>query len=275
MKKQLKFSNDGKFRIMCFGDLHEANEFDTPTEKAKFEDMQLLMKTAIERLKPDLAVFMGDAPAVTGVEGPEQYCFYTMRIKYTVTIYYPEGNETWTQEKRYELAGESPRWMPMHAPDAEHTPGDMDFDGSSHWGTCTGCPERFDVTAHSYSADCDQTCNVCNALRKVSHSYGEEWQISEERHWHECACGAKTEDRTHAYGNAEAEGDQLVYTCVTCGHTKSVPAVTQPTQSQPAQTQPGGEADGDKNDMTVVIVAVAAVAVIGGGIVLVLKKKKA
>lgn len=60
MKKQLKFNKDGKFRIMCFGDLHEANEFDTPTDRAKFEDMQLLMTTAVKKLKPDLAVFMGD-----------------------------------------------------------------------------------------------------------------------------------------------------------------------------------------------------------------------
>lgn len=60
MKKQLKFNPDGKFRILCFGDLHEANEFETENDKAKFEDMQLLMTTAVQRLKPDLAVFMGD-----------------------------------------------------------------------------------------------------------------------------------------------------------------------------------------------------------------------
>ena len=60
MKKQLKFNKDGKFRILCFGDLHEDNNFDTPNDCKKFEDMQLLMKTAVKKYKPDLAVFMGD-----------------------------------------------------------------------------------------------------------------------------------------------------------------------------------------------------------------------
>ncbi len=60
MKKQLKFNSNGKFRILCFGDLHEANEFHTEVERAKFEDMQLLMKTAVSKYKPDLCVFMGD-----------------------------------------------------------------------------------------------------------------------------------------------------------------------------------------------------------------------
>lgn len=60
MKKQLRFSCDGKFRILCFGDLHESNEFKTEIDKAKFEDMQLLMKTAVRKYKPDLCVFMGD-----------------------------------------------------------------------------------------------------------------------------------------------------------------------------------------------------------------------
>lgn len=60
MKKQLKFNSDGKFRIICFGDLHEENEFETENHYARFNDMQLLMKTAVERLRPDLAVFMGD-----------------------------------------------------------------------------------------------------------------------------------------------------------------------------------------------------------------------
>lgn len=60
MKKQLRFNANGKIRIMLFGDLHENSDDTSPEGKAKFEDMQLLMKTAAARLKPDLAVFMGD-----------------------------------------------------------------------------------------------------------------------------------------------------------------------------------------------------------------------
>ncbi len=61
MKKQLKFNENGKFRIMLFGDLHEKDDVTSPDCKARFEDMQLLMKTAVERLKPDFAVLMGDS----------------------------------------------------------------------------------------------------------------------------------------------------------------------------------------------------------------------
>ena len=60
MKKQLKFDNNGKFRMLLFGDLHEPCIFDTPNDRARFHDMQLLMETAVKQLKPDLCVLMGD-----------------------------------------------------------------------------------------------------------------------------------------------------------------------------------------------------------------------
>ncbi len=60
MKKQLKFDNNGKFRIVLFGDLHEPCKFDTEDDRARFHDMHLMMETAIKQLKPDLAVFLGD-----------------------------------------------------------------------------------------------------------------------------------------------------------------------------------------------------------------------
>lgn len=60
MKKQLKFDNNGKFRMLLFGDLHEPCKFDTENDRARFHDMQLLMQTAVKQLKPDLCVLMGD-----------------------------------------------------------------------------------------------------------------------------------------------------------------------------------------------------------------------
>ncbi len=69
MNKQLKFNADGKFRILLFGDLHEKDDIITPNGKARYNDMQLLMKTAIDELKPDLAVLMGDVmPDSTDLE---------------------------------------------------------------------------------------------------------------------------------------------------------------------------------------------------------------
>lgn len=60
MNKQLRFNSDGKFRILCFSDLHETNELSNQDDKLKFYDMQLLMKTAVKKYNPDLCVFLGD-----------------------------------------------------------------------------------------------------------------------------------------------------------------------------------------------------------------------
>ncbi len=69
MKKQLKFKPNKKFKILLFGDLHEKDDISSKKGRAKFEDMQLLMKTAIAELKPDLAVLMGDVmPDCTDLE---------------------------------------------------------------------------------------------------------------------------------------------------------------------------------------------------------------
>ena len=60
MDLPLKCRPDGKFHIMCLGDLHENADIDTPLGKAKAEDMALLVNTALDRFKPDLVVLMGD-----------------------------------------------------------------------------------------------------------------------------------------------------------------------------------------------------------------------
>ena len=51
----LRFSPEGKFRILAIGDSHEKYSFDEKTE-----DMLALLNRAAEDLKPDLAIFMGD-----------------------------------------------------------------------------------------------------------------------------------------------------------------------------------------------------------------------
>ncbi|HBL40648.1 MAG TPA: hypothetical protein DDY98_03385 [Ruminococcaceae bacterium] len=60
MDIQLKCNPGGKFNIMCLGDLHEKADNVTPLGKAKAEDMELLVTTALDCLKPDLVVLMGD-----------------------------------------------------------------------------------------------------------------------------------------------------------------------------------------------------------------------
>ncbi|MBQ1552735.1 MAG: metallophosphoesterase [Clostridia bacterium] len=57
--EELRF-RDGKFRIMLVGDPHGSAEDRTRVERDKLHDYQLLQDTAVERLRPDLVVYMGD-----------------------------------------------------------------------------------------------------------------------------------------------------------------------------------------------------------------------
>lgn len=61
MKKPapLKFRN-GTFKIMAIGDLHEPFDLSDPLERRKTEDTLQLLNAALDREKPDLAVFLGD-----------------------------------------------------------------------------------------------------------------------------------------------------------------------------------------------------------------------
>lgn len=55
-RKMLKFNN-GKFKILIFGDIHECEDYKT---SPNFKDMQKLMNAALDEYKPDLCVLMGD-----------------------------------------------------------------------------------------------------------------------------------------------------------------------------------------------------------------------
>ncbi len=53
---KLKFNN-GKFKILLFGDIHEHYDYKT---NPRFKDMQKLMNAALDEFKPDLCVLLGD-----------------------------------------------------------------------------------------------------------------------------------------------------------------------------------------------------------------------
>ena len=53
---KLKFNN-GKFKILLFGDIHEYHDYKT---SLNFKDMQKLMNAALDEFKPDLCVLLGD-----------------------------------------------------------------------------------------------------------------------------------------------------------------------------------------------------------------------
>lgn len=241
-----------------------------------------------------LVVFMGDAPDLIGVEGPEQYAFSTMGEEYKVTIYYPEGNETWTWDKQHELANEYPRWMPMHSPDTAHTlvKGGSDADG--HWSICTGCPGIFDLQAHSYSAECDANCDVCGRTRTASsHNYGQTWLQDERQHWQECVdCGKTAYTKQHSFSAGVEDGTNIRYSCGTCGYEKTEEIPTTPTAPTSQPTGPSTTPDptdapeapestgstntgkNDTKDNFVIIGVIGAILVGAVGVVIILKKRK-
>ncbi len=53
---KLKF-NDGKFKILLFGDIHENSDYEG---NPRFKDMHKLMNAALDEYKPDLCVLLGD-----------------------------------------------------------------------------------------------------------------------------------------------------------------------------------------------------------------------
>lgn len=55
----LKFNNNGKFKILIFGDIHEDGDY-MDEGRQKFLDMHKLMNAALDEYKPDLCVLMGD-----------------------------------------------------------------------------------------------------------------------------------------------------------------------------------------------------------------------
>lgn len=58
--KQFRFNEDGEFKILLFGDPHENDDVSSEKGKAKRADTLKFHETALDALKPDLAVYMGD-----------------------------------------------------------------------------------------------------------------------------------------------------------------------------------------------------------------------
>ena len=52
--------NDGKFKIMLLGDLHDCYDMKTDNAAEKMDDTLALIGKAVKELKPDLVIYMGD-----------------------------------------------------------------------------------------------------------------------------------------------------------------------------------------------------------------------
>ena len=58
--RQFKFNSDGEFKILLFGDPHEKDDVTSEKGRAKRADTLKFHEAALNALKPDLAVYMGD-----------------------------------------------------------------------------------------------------------------------------------------------------------------------------------------------------------------------
>ncbi|MDY5355292.1 MAG: DUF4366 domain-containing protein, partial [Eubacteriales bacterium] len=75
---------------------------------------------------------------------------------------------------------------------------------------------------HVYDNDCDTTCNVCGAVREITHNYAEVWSNDENNHWHECTvCHTRKDEAAHVPGPEATE--ETAQVCTVCGYVLKAP----------------------------------------------------
>lgn len=127
-----------------------------------------------------------------------------------------------------------------------HTPSaSWSNDSTDHWKICENpwCGEIIEKSAHTYGSwtvtipateehegERQHTCTECGyteteIISKEAHvhSFGSEWKHDGTYHWHECACGERTDVSAHTPdGGRTAQSGEiytgtLTYTCTVCG----------------------------------------------------------
>ena len=93
---------------------------------------------------------------------------------------------------------------------------------TSHWKECTLCGDKQSTSSHTYSTNCDTSCNTCGYARSIEHNYL--YQHDDDYHWQECTlCGEKTIAETHTLelirnddGNAVVTSEKHWFGCNIC-----------------------------------------------------------
>ena len=118
---------------------------------------------------------------------------------------------------------------------------------SGHWKECVQCGEKQTTsshtytnncdtscntcgytrtTTHTYSNSCDTSCNVCGETRTTSHSYSTSYSNNSDKHWRTCTvCGNKGSYAYHSF--VITNGNTFYFnncdtTCSTCGYERTV-----------------------------------------------------
>lgn len=226
----------------------------------------------------EVVVFQGDAPVIGSSAFPQEGAF---------TVYYPKENDSYTNSVRSLVGSGAKSWKQAHASTEEHTLEAAPYSQDQHSFSCAGCPDVFFYEAHRYSGNCDNSCDDCGAWRSVSHNFDQSWLYNEYQHWRECGgCDFATDPAFHNFDEGSIQGDEIFYTCKTCGYEKvesnSTPTGTEPTTQptdaptppDPADPPSSGKDDSKNSGNFTIIIAVAVAAVAVVGVVLILRKKK-
>ena len=133
-----------------------------------------------------------------------------------------DSDHPWADECRYlAFTGTTLPVFKVQSGDAHtHIGGEWQSDGKNHWKVCT-CNVVLEKAAHSGgTATCVKKaeCAVCGAEYGDfgSHSFGTEWNMDSQKHWHRCLFCAegRADEGTHEDRNQDHD-------CDTCGKTLS------------------------------------------------------
>lgn len=162
-----------------------------------------------------------------------------------------------------------------------HSPGsEWKSNETGHWHECA-CGNRVEEAAHNFGdwvTDKEATeqeagqqhriCGTCSYREEQTipkkehvHSPGSEWKSNETSHWHECACGNRTDEAAHTEDSGTevkaptaTEAGEKQFHCSVCGYltrTESIPA-TGSGENPGEETGSGnGDTGGDAGGSTV------------------------
>ncbi len=141
-----------------------------------------------------------------------------------------------------------------------HTPAaNWTSDETGHWHICSGCDEKLDFAAHTWdngtvTLEPTETtegiktyiCTTCGAEtaetlppipEEHTHEFSVNWSCDSTEHWHECACGEKSDTASHISNEGTVTVSPTyystgvkTYSCIFCGYvmyTETIPALRQ------------------------------------------------
>ena len=83
---------------------------------------------------------------------------------------------------------------------------------TGHWKECTLCGDKQTTSSHTYTNNCDKSCNTCGYTRSISHTYSNSCDTS-------CNVCGETRTITHTYGSTYSYNSVDHWkTCTVCGH---------------------------------------------------------